>query len=168
MPMGPLEKDTCRTYVLPRLTAAGWSADQIQQQFPITDGRVIKVGKKHRRGDALRADYVLEYRPGVPVAVVEAKREYTIPSKGLQQAKNYAQRLDVPFAYSTNGKGIVEDDRDTGTETDKLVTFPSPEELWARYRAWKGIEDAAASGIIVPFNRSLHNADGGVKEPRYY
>ena len=86
----------------------------------------------------LRADYVLEYEPGLPIAVVEAKREYAIPGKGLQQAKNYAQLLDVPFAYSTNGKGIVEDDRDTGLETDNLAAFPVPEELWARYRAWKG------------------------------
>lgn len=166
---GPPERDTCRDYVLPRLKAAGWSFDQIREQFPITDGRVITVGKKHRRGDALRADYVLEYRPGVPVAVVEAKREYAIPGKGLQQAKNYAQLLDLPFAYSTNGKGIVEDDRDTSVENDKLASFPAPEELWSRYRAWKGItEDPVADGLVVPFNRTLHNADGSVKEPRYY
>ena len=166
---GPLERDTCRDYVLPRLKAAGWSEDQIQEQFPITDGRVIAVGKKHRRGDALRADYVLEYRPGVPVAVVEAKREYAIPGKGLQQAKDYAQLLDLPFAYSTNGKGIVEDDRDSGLENDRLVAFPGPEELWSRYRAWKGItEDVVADGVVVPFNRTLRNADGSVKEPRYY
>jgi type I restriction enzyme R subunit len=166
---GPLEQDTCREYVLPRLRAAGWSDAQIQEQFPITDGRIIAVGKKHRRGDALRADYVLEYRPGMPVAVVEAKREYARPGKGLQQAKNYAQLLDLPFAYSTNGHGIVEDDHDTGLESDRLVAFPSPEELWSRYRAWKGIvEDAAAAGVLLPFNRALRNADGSVKEPRYY
>lgn len=166
---GPPERDTCRDYVLPRLKAAGWNEDQIQEQFPITDGRVIVVGKKHRRGNALRADYVLEYRSGVPVAVVEAKREYAIPGNGLQQAKDYAQLLDLPFAYATNGKGIVEDDRDTGLENDKLVAFPGPEELWARYRAWKGItEDSVADGVVVPFNRTLRNADGSVKEPRYY
>ena len=169
MPEGPLEKDTCRDYVLPRLKAAGWSRDQIGEQFPITDGRIITVGKKHRRGEALRADYVLEYKPGVPIAVVEAKREYAIPGKGLQQAKNYAQLLDLPFAYSTNGKGIVEDDRDTGLETDKLTAFPSPDSLWSRYRAWKGIdEDSVAEGLLSPFNRSLRNSDGSVKEPRYY
>src|SRR2546425_10362652 len=139
MSAGPLEKETRRTHVLPRLTAAGWSRDQIQEQFPITDGRVIEVGKKHRRGEALRADYVLEYRPGLPIAVVEAKREYAIPGKGLQQARKYAQLLDVPLAYSTNGKGIVEDDRDTGLEMDKLTAFPSPGEVWSRYRTWKGI-----------------------------
>jgi len=169
MPGGPLEKDTCRDYVLPLLEAAGWGDDQIVEQFPITAGRIITVGKKHRRGVALRADYVLEYAPGVPVAVVEAKREYSIPGKGLQQAKRYARLLDLPFAYSTNGKGIVEDDRDTGLETDRLAAFPSPDALWARYRAWKGIvEDGVAEGLLLPFNRALRNADGTVKEPRYY
>src|SRR2546430_5339309 len=169
MPAGPLEKDTCRTYVLPQLTAAGWSRDQIQEQFPITDGRVIKVGKKHRRGEALRADYVLEYRPGLPIAVVEAKREYAIPGKGLQQAKKYAQLLDVSLAYSTNGKGIVEDDRDTGLEMDKLSAFPSPGAMWSRYRAWKGIvEEIVADALVLPFSRALRNPDGSVKEPRYY
>ncbi|HTA13125.1 MAG TPA: DEAD/DEAH box helicase family protein [Solirubrobacteraceae bacterium] len=108
---GPLEKDTCRDYVLPRLKEAGWSDDQIQEQFRITDGRVVAVGKKHRRGDALRADYVLEYRPGVPVAVVEAKREYAIPGNGLQQAKDYARLLDLPFSYSTNADGSVKEPR---------------------------------------------------------
>jgi type I restriction enzyme R subunit len=169
MSAGPLEKDTCRDYVLPLLKAAGWSDDQIVEQFPITAGRVITVGKKHRRGDALRADYVLEYEPGAPVAIVEAKREYSIPGKGLQQAKNYAQLLDLPFAYSTNGKGIVEDDRDTGLETDKLTAFPTPDELWDRFRAWKGIvDDSIGDGLLLPFNRALRNPDGTVKEPRYY
>lgn len=169
MPGGPLEKDTCRGYVLPLLNASGWGDDQIQEQFPITDGRIVSVGKKHRRGEGLRADYVLEYAPGVPVAVVEAKREYSIAGKGLQQAKNYGQLLDLPFAYSTNGKGIVEDDRDTGLENDRLTAFPSPDELWARYRSWKGIVDeAVADGLVLPFNRALRNADGTVKEPRYY
>lgn len=166
---GPLEKDTCRDYVLPRLKAAGWSDDQIQEQYPITDGRVITVGTKHRRGQALRADYVLEYAPGVPVAVVEAKREYSKPAKGLQQAKNYGRLLDLPFAYGTNGKGIVEDDRDTGVETERLAAFPSPDELWRRYRAWKGlVDDPVADVVVLPFNRALRNADGTVKAPRYY
>jgi type I restriction enzyme, R subunit len=166
---GPLEKDTCRDYVLPRLRAAGWSDEQIQMEFPITDGRIISVGTKHRRGSALRADYVLEYRPGVPVAVVEAKREYAIAGKGMQQAKNYARLLDVSLAYATNGKSIVEDDYATGHETENLDAFPDPDDAWARYRAFKGLDDELAStGVALPFNRSLRNFDGSVKEPRYY
>lgn len=169
MASGPLEKDTCRDYVLPRLKAAGWTDDQIQEQFPITDGRIISVGSKHRRADPLRADYVLEHRPGLPIAIVEAKREFAIPGKGLQQAKRYAHLLDVSLAYSSNGKGIVEDDRDTGRETENLDSFPGPDELWARYRAFKGLDaQLAAAGVALPFNRSLRNFDGSVKEPRYY
>jgi type I restriction enzyme, R subunit len=166
---GPTEADTCRDYVVPRLKEAGWDDDQIVEQYRITDGRIITIGKKHRRANPLRADYVLEYRPGVPIAVVEAKRSYAIPDKGLQQAKNYAELLDVPFAYSTNGQGIVEDDCHTGIERPDLVGFPSPEVLWARYREWRGIDDETVErGLLLPFNRSLRNADGSVKEPRYY
>ncbi len=169
VPAGPLEKDTCRDFVLPRLKTAGWTDDQIVEQYRITDGRIVMVGKKHRRATPLRADYVLEYSPGVPIAVVEAKREYAIPGKGMQQAKDYARRIDVPFAYSTNGKGVVEDDRDTGHETANLAVFPSPDDLWTRYRAWKGIvEPAVAEGLLLPFNRDLRNPDGSIKEPRYY
>ena len=163
------EADTCRDYVLPGLKEAGWNDDQIVEQYRITDGRIVSVGTKHRRAAALRADYVLEYQPGLPIAVVEAKREHSIPGQGLQQAKNYAQLLDVPLAYSTNGKGIVEDDRNTGIERANLTSFPSPDVLWARYREWQGIDEAAvAEGLLLPFNRSLRNPDGSVKEPRYY
>jgi len=166
---GPTEADTCRDYVLPRLKEAGWSDDQIIEQYRITDGRIIRVGTRHRRADALRADYVLEYRPGVPIGVVEAKRQHSTAGRGMQQAKNYAQLLDVPFAYSTNGVSIVEDDRNTGIERANLQAFPSPDTLWARYREWKGIRDEIMSdGLLLPFNRALHNADNTVKEPRYY
>jgi type I restriction enzyme, R subunit len=154
---------------VPRLKEAGWDADQIVEQYRITDGRIVSVGKKHRRANPLRADYVLEYRPGFPIAVVEAKRSYSIPAKGLQQAKQYASLLDVPFAFSTNGRGIVEDDRNTGIERDDLVGFPTPDVLWARYREWRGLGDEiVAEGLLLPFNRSLRNPDGSIKEPRYY
>ncbi len=73
----PTEADTCRDYVVPRLKEAGWDDDQIVEQYRITDGRIITVGEKHRRAAELRADYVLEYRPGVPIGVVEAKRQHS-------------------------------------------------------------------------------------------
>ncbi|GAC1373536.1 MAG: DEAD/DEAH box helicase family protein [Acidimicrobiales bacterium] len=166
---GPTEADTCRDYVVPQLKDAGWSDDQIVEQYRITDGRVFSVGKKHRRDTPLRADYVLEYRPGFPIAVVEAKRSYAMAGKGLQQAKRYASLLDVPFSYSTNGKGIIEDDSNTGIERDDLAGFPSPDVLWARFREGRGIDnDLAAGGLLAPFNRALRSPDGSVKEPRYY
>lgn len=170
---GPLEKDTCRDYVVPHLEASGW-AGRVLEQYPVTDGKIVPVprreprGRDHRRDRPLRADYLLEIQPGVPVAVVEAKREYKLPGDGLQQAMRYAQMLDLPFAYGTNGKGIVEHDHDTGIERD-LAAFPDPDELWRRYRKWKGIvDDTAADTLLLPFNRDLRLPDGRVKEPRYY
>lgn len=164
---GPLESETCRDYILPRLIQAGWSEDQIVEQFRVTDGRIVRTGHRHRRDRPLRADYVLQITPGLPVAVVEAKRAYRLSSDGLQQAMRYAQLLDIPLAYSTNGKGIVEHDFDTGNETE-LDAFPGPDEALARHRAWKGIADEMAEVLELPFNRDLRNPDGSVKEPRYY
>lgn len=153
---------------MPRLLDAGWSPDQISEQYPITDGRIVVLRGRHRRGDPLRADYLLEIAPGLPVAVVEAKREYRLPSDGLQQGMRYAELLDLPLAYATNGKGIVEHDFDTGAQSD-LEGFPAPSEAWARFRAWKGIHDEGAADLLLrPFTRQLRNPDGSVKEPRYY
>jgi type I restriction enzyme, R subunit len=170
---GPLERETCRDYVVPQLEASGWTG-RIVEQYAVTDGRIVPVprrgprGRDHRREKPLLADYVLEVEPAFPVAVVEAKREYKLPADGLQQAMRYAQMLDLPFAYSTNGRGIVEHDYDSGIERD-LAAFPSPDELWQRYRSWQGIvDDGAAETLVLPFNRDLRLPDGRVKEPRYY
>jgi type I restriction enzyme R subunit len=160
--------------VVPRLEASGWTG-RLVEQYPVTDGKIVPVLRRgprtrdHRRDRPLRADYVLEIEPGFPIAVVEAKRRHKRPGDGLQQAMRYAQMLDLPFAYATNGRGIVEHDYDTGLERD-LAAFPAPEELWRRYRTWKGIvEDAAAEILLLPFNRDLRLPDGrSVKEPRYY
>jgi type I restriction enzyme R subunit len=165
---GPDELATCRDFVLPRLEDAGWLKDQIHPQYPITAGRVVFRGRRPRREDELRADYALEVSPGFPLAVVEAKREYAKPSDGLQQAKEYAELLDLPVALATNGRGIAEFDFRTGIERT-LDRFPRPDEVWERFRAWKGIADDTVAAILrEPFNRVLHNTDGSVKEPRYY
>ncbi len=159
--------------MVPHLERSEWGG-RFVEQYPVTDGKIVPVQRRgprtrdHRRERPLRADYVLEIEPGFPIAVVEAKREYKLPSDGLQQAMRYAQMLDLPFAYATNGKGIVEHDYDTGLERD-LAAFPKPEQLWQRYRAWKGIaDDAAADTLLLPFNRDLRLPDGRVEEPRYY
>jgi type I restriction enzyme R subunit len=104
---GPLESDTCRDYVLPRLRAAGWQDDQIIEQFPVTDGRIVLAGKQHRRDRPLKADYVLEFQPGFAGAVVEAKRRFKLASDGVQQSMRYAELLDLPFAYSTRGRSCA-------------------------------------------------------------
>ncbi len=164
---GPLEADTCREYIVPRLRDAGWGDDQIVQERFFTDGRVIATVRGHRREPGKRADYLLEIEPGFPLAVVEAKRLYKLPSDGLQQAMRYAEILGLPFAYASNGRGIIEHDYDTGRQR-QLDAFPSPDDLWHRYREWRGIEDDVTDDLLLPFNRDLRNPDGSVKEPRYY
>jgi len=135
------EADTCRKYVLPKLYAAGWDDDQINEQRTFTDGRIMVIGTKIKRRPQKRADYLLRYRPNFMIAVVEAKASYKNPGDGLQQAKEYAQVLDLKFAYSTNGSEIIEHDFLTGNETN-LDAFPSPDELWRRLQPTVGLKDS--------------------------
>jgi type I restriction enzyme, R subunit len=134
------EADTCRKFVLPKLYAAGWNDDQISEQRTFTDGRIIVAGTVVRRGPQKRADYLLRYRPNLMLAVVEAKASHKHSGDGLQQAKEYAQILDLKFAYSTNGHGIVEFEFLTGKESN-LDAFPSPEALWRRLQPHLGLQD---------------------------
>src|SRR4026209_1660002 len=112
------EADTCRTYVLPKLYAAGWTDDQISEQRTFTDGRIVVAGKKAIRRPQKRADYLLRYRRGFWFGVIEAKPTYKRSGDGLQQAKQYAQILGLKFAYATNGRTIVEHDFLTGRNND--------------------------------------------------
>jgi type I restriction enzyme, R subunit len=162
------EADTCRKYVLPKLYESGWNDEQISEQRYFTDGRVIPIGRKHRRLPGRKADYLLFYRSDFPIAIIEAKAEHKLPGDGLQQAMSYAETLDLRFAYSTNGHGIVEHDYTTGKQSD-LLGFPGPDHLWDRLRG-KGVpeDDGAARDLIFPFNRELRNPDGSVKTPRYF
>lgn len=155
------EADTCRRYVLPKLYAAGWIDDQISEQKSFTDGRIVVSGATVKRRPQKRADYLLRYRRDFPIAVVEAKTIYSHAGDGLQQAKEYAQILGLNFAYSTNGRGIVEHDFLTGRETD-LETFPSPDNLWERLRSAQGIDEETADKVLTPF----YHLSG--KSPRYY
>lgn len=144
------EADTCRTYVLPKLYAAGWDDDQISEQRTFTDGRIMVAGTKVWRGAQKRADYLLRYRPSLTLAVVEAKAAHKSPGDGLQQAKEYAQVLDLKFAYATNGHGIVEHDFLTGKETN-LDAFPAPEELWKRLHVSLGLKgDEQEQRFLAP------------------
>src|SRR5215510_14060088 len=139
--MTPLtEADTCRKYVLPKLYAAGWDDDRINEQRTFTDGRIVVAGTRTIRRPQKRLDYLLRYRPDYAIAVVEAKPAYKNPGDGIQQAKEYAQILGLKFAYSTNGHGIVEFDYLTGQE-QPLSAFPTPDELWDRVRHQQGLSD---------------------------
>ena len=144
------EADTCRKYVLPRLYDAGWTDDQISEQKTFTDGRIVVLEKRCRRRQQKRADYILRYRRDYMIAVLEAKSAYKSAGDGIQQAKEYAQTLGLKFAYSTNGKSIIEHSFLTGRETE-LDVFPSPDELWRRIRDAEGIkDDLVADRIVAP------------------
>ena len=156
----PTEADTCQTYVLPNLYSAGWTDDQIREQVTYAPGRILVSGKKIRRGKSKRVDYLLAFSRDYPMAVVEGKPEYKLPASGLQQAKDYAQELDLKFAYSTNGKGIVEFDYTTGIEST-LHAFPTPHELWRRHCAAKGLNPESQQ-VLAPYHHEAGQA------PRYY
>ena len=162
------EAEVCDNYVTPAITRAGWDAHtQIRREYGFTAGRIIVRGKLAVRGERKRADYLLCYQPNLPLAVVEAKDNHHPVGGGLQQAIAYAEALDVPFAFSSNGDAFLFHDR-TGRSSPVerqigLDEFPSPEDLWRRYRAWKGLDDASGKLARQPG----HEAPGG-KEPRYY
>ncbi len=157
------EADTCRKYIVPKLYNAGWEDDFISEQQGITDGRIVPLGQKHTRKERLIPDYILHIRKNIPIAVVEAKADYKHPAQGLQQSMEYAERLGVKFAYSSNGKGIVEHDYLTGQERD-LTEFPSPDELWARQRGeFELTDEKDASDALTAYYEEV-----GGKTPRYY
>ncbi len=160
---GMNEADTCRKYVVPKLQAAGWDDEphRINEQVTFTDGRIVVSGRKGRRRPGKRADYLLRYRVDMPVAVVEAKASYATPGQGLQQAKDYAEILDLKFAYATNGHGIVEFDYVTGRERE-VGNFPTPDELWRRLSGAEPLAPEAVERLLTP---SYHL---GGKSPRYY
>ncbi|SED75884.1 type I restriction enzyme, R subunit [Streptomyces sp. 2231.1] len=166
--MGRDEDTTCREYILPMLRASGWRLEQIKAKVPVTPGRIVRAGRRHSRERPLEADYVLQIADGVPVAVVEAKREFRLAGDGLDQGKVYAAQLDLPIVLSSNGHSLVEFDFTTGVERE-LNEFPRPDELWERYLVHQGISDKAVADVLrEPFNQTLKHTNGDPKEPRYY
>jgi len=157
------EADTCRRYIVPKLQAVGWDDEphRINEQVTFTDGRIIVSGRQGRRRPGKRADYILRYRPDMPMAVVEAKPSYATPGQGLQQAKEYAEILGLKFAYATNGQGIVEFDYITGLERE-IADFPTPGELWARLVNSERLSPESAERLLAP----AYHLSG--KSPRYY
>ncbi|MBI3165933.1 MAG: DEAD/DEAH box helicase family protein [Chloroflexi bacterium] len=159
----PNEADTCRTYIVPKLHASGWEDDFITEQMVLTHGRIVPIGDRHIRREGLRPDYVLSIRQNHPVAVVEAKADYKTAAAGLQQAIQYAEMMGLKFAYSSNGKGIVEHDFITGLERD-LDVFPSPDELWGRLKGTLNFQSEKEEKDAL----SAYWQEVGGKSPRYY
>nr|WP_295943582.1 DEAD/DEAH box helicase family protein [uncultured Acidovorax sp.] len=161
------ESDICDKFIRPAMEKAGWNGlDQIFREYPLRAGRVVVRGNKAYRDKStvLRADYALFYKANIPLAVVEAKDNQHAVGAGMGQALNYAQLLDVPFSFSSNGDGFVFRDATLATgvleQNLTLEEFPSPQELWKRYCAWKGwsAEESRVAGFDYAPN----------KTPRYY
>ncbi|HRA80550.1 MAG TPA: DEAD/DEAH box helicase family protein, partial [Thauera sp.] len=161
------ESDICDKFIRPAIEQAGWSGmEQIFREYPLRAGRMVVRGSKAQRDKStvLRADYALFYKPNIPLAVVEAKDNQHAVGAGMGQALRYAELLDVPFSFSSNGDGFVFRDATLATgvleQNLGLDEFPPPQELWRRYCVWKGwtAEESRIAG-------SDYAPD---KTPRYY
>ena len=162
------ERDICTKFITPALNRSGWDdMQQIREEVTFTKGRITVRGKLVARGEGKRADYILYYKPNIPVAVIEAKDNNHSVGDGMQQALDYAETLSIPFAFSSNGDGFVFHDR-TGMAAQReanigLDAFPGPDELWSRYRSWKGLTPETENIVLQDYHE-----DGTDKTPRYY
>jgi len=157
------EEDIKRCFITPAITAK-WDSHQITMETKITDGKINLRGNVVFREEPKRADYILYINANNPIAVIEAKKNTRSVSFGLQQAKEYALKLDVPFAYSSNGDAFFEHDFLTGQEREiALVDFPTPEDLIARYQEGRKIGAKEAQLIRQPYYSSQNTYP-----PRYY
>ncbi len=165
------ETDICDLFITPAIKAAKWDPlVQIRREVTLTPGPVVVRGNLSSRNKKLRkfADYVLYWKPSIPIAVVEAKDNKFGVSDGMQQALGYADILDVPSAFSSNGDAFASHNKAAPTghpiehEFD-LTSFPEPDELWDRYKRHRNISDPEVALVAQPYH-----ADAGDKEPRYY
>ena len=166
------EIDICDLFITPHIKAAGWDQHtQIRREVTLTPGPVIVRGNMSSRNKKKKkfADYILQWEAGIPIAVVEAKDNNHSVSHGMQQALGYAEILNVPCAYSSNGDAFASHNKlapETGEDVETelpLDSFPSPAELWQRYKTYRGIEDSEEPLVTEPYHD-----DGSGKEPRYY
>jgi len=160
------EEDTKLHLITPALQAAGWRGHHLTMEFPITAGQIVLHGDSHRQLAPNYADYLLRYAESLPIAVVEAKEETKQPGAGLQQAKEYAEKLGLLFAFSSNGHGCELWDFTTNTQqTLAMQEFPSPEALWQRKCAHEAIAaERARNPMLQPYWRDPE----GRRRPRYY
>ena len=163
------ERDICTKYIQPALEKAGWNPlTQIREEVSFTDGRIYVKGNLTSRGKRKRADYILYYKPNIPIAIIEAKDNKHSVKAGIQQGLGYAEILDIPSVYSSNGDGFYEHDRTCSEgKIEKELTldqFPSPETLWQRYKKYKGIETEEQERVVS----QDYFFDGTDRTPRYY
>jgi type I restriction enzyme R subunit len=163
------ERDICTKYITPALEKAGWDRDkQFLEEVYFTDGRIYVRGRLTKRGKAKRADYILYYKPNIPIAIIEAKDNNHSVRAGIQQALEYSDILDIPFVFSSNGDGFLFHDKtviDSSIETElELEYFSKPEELWNKYKNYKNIITPEAEKIV----EQDYYFDGSNRKVRYY
>lgn len=162
------ERDICTKFITPTLEQAGWNIrTQIREEFPLTNGRIIVRGRMHTRAPNKRADYVLFYKPNIPIAIIEAKANTQSVGAGMQQALGYAELLQVPFIFSSNGDGFLFHNkitRDGVIEKElTLNEFPTPDALWQLWKEHKQLDDEQDKLVTQDYY-----SDGSGKTPRYY
>ena len=163
------ESDIKAKFITPAILKAGWDEHtQLGREIYFTDGRIYVKGKMTSRGKRKFADYILFYKPNVPIAVIEAKTNKHTVKSGIQQALGYGNTLDIPFIFSSNGDGFYFHDK---TATDGILEkeisldeFPSPKELWEKYKKYKGIETEGQENIVT----QDYFSDNSGRSPRYY
>lgn len=162
------ERDICTKYITPALQRAGWDIEtQILEEVSFTDGKIFVRGKLTARGKRKRADYILYYNSN-PVALIEAKDNNQTIRSGIQQALDYAKCLDIPCVFSSNGDGFLFHDRtakdDLIEQELSLTSFPTPEEIWQKFKVYKNIQTPEQERIIS----QQYFSDGSGRKPRYY
>ena len=163
------ERDICTKYISPAIESAGWNKQtQYLEEVSFTDGKIHVRGKLTARGAKKRADYILYYKPNIPIAIIEAKDNKHSVNAGIQQALEYARILDIPFVFSSNGDAFLFHDKTEINENIEreisLDNFPSPEELWEKYKKHKGILTPESEKIV----EQDYFFDGTNRRPRYY
>jgi type I restriction enzyme R subunit len=146
---------------------SGWEQHLWRREFPFTDGRIIVRGELIARGKRKRADYLLFYKPNLPIAIIEAKDNTHSLGAGMQQGLAYSQALDIPFVFSSNGDGFLLHDKTGNSEQIETILsldqFPSPEALWERYKVWKEINSSSEALVTSPNHQEITD-----KSARYY
>src|SRR5574344_2070115 len=163
------ERDIITPFIMPAIKKAGWNIEkQVREEVYFTDGRIYVKGNKTARGERKFADIILYHKPNIPIAIIEAKDNKHTVGAGLQQGLGYAEILDIPVVFSSNGDGFLEHDRSGySTQIERnldLDSFPSPQELWEKYKRFKGIANKEQEDI----SSFDYFFDGSGRKPRYY
>ncbi len=161
------ESTTCMRFIDPKLKDTGWELDKIVREYYINKGKIIPEGRTGKRNDPNKADYILKLGLDFKIAVIEAKAWDKPHDEGMQQALIYAEKLNLQFAYATNGQKIEE--YDVTTKQQRTIDkFPTPEELQKRYNGHKNFDEKQMNVLLEPLDRSSKDPGGSPMEPRYY